>query len=236
MSHLPTVAVTSFLSMIFIRAFYWILGAALFSRACLAAENAALRQQLACYQRKRGRPRIAAADRLFWVLLKQLWSGWTSSLVMVQPDTVCRWHRQGFRSFCRWKSRRQGRPLIDAELRKLIRRMSRENPLWGAPRIRAELRLLGYEIAESTVARYMARRPVNPSPSWKTFLDKHARLSVAEPVRRAAGRLGATGVFGPLDHLGGGSPASRAQGILRLLQRSSPASRSGWRHAAWSRA
>ncbi|TWT77301.1 Integrase core domain protein [Posidoniimonas polymericola] len=161
--------------MIFVQAFYWLFRAALVPRACLVAENAALRQQLVCYQRKRGRPRIAGADRLFWVLLKQFWSGWKSSLVIVQPDTVCRWHRQGFRILWRWKSRRQGRPLIDAELRALIRRMSRENPLWGAPRIRAELRLLGYEIAESTVARYMVRRRGNPSPGWKTFLANHSQ-------------------------------------------------------------
>ncbi|TWT72844.1 Integrase core domain protein [Posidoniimonas polymericola] len=161
--------------MIFVRAMYWTLKAAVAPRACLAAENAALRQQLACYKRKRGRPRIAAPDRLFWVMLKRFWSGWRSSLVIVQPDTVCRWHRQGFRLFWKWKSRRGGRPLIDAEVRALIRQMSRENPLWGAPRIRAELRLLGYEVAESTVAHYMVRRRGNPSPGWKTFLANHSK-------------------------------------------------------------
>ena len=141
----------------------------------LAAENLALRQQLAILEQKAKRPRLRQRDRIFWVWLSRLWKGWRSVLVIVQPDTVVRWHRQGFRFYWRWKSRtaRIGRPRIDAEIRDLIRQMSRENPTWGAPRIQSELHLLGYMIAESTVARYMTRNRKPPSQTWRTFLDNH---------------------------------------------------------------
>ena len=114
---------------------------------------------------------------MFWVWLSRLWSEWQSVLVVVQPATVVGWHRQGFRLYWRWKSRggKLGRPCVDRRLQSLIRRMSRENPLWGAPRIQAELRLLGYELAESTVALYMDCRSKPPSPTWKTFLANHAK-------------------------------------------------------------
>ena len=107
----------------------------------LAAENLALRQQLAILEQKAKRPRLRQRDRIFWVWLSRLWKGWRSVLVIVQPDTVVRWHRQGFLFYWRWKSRtaRIGRPRIDAEIRDLIRQMSRENPTWGAPRIQSEL-------------------------------------------------------------------------------------------------
>ncbi len=146
------------------------------SRAALAAENLALRQQLAILQRSRPRPRLRWRDRRFWVVLSRLWRGWRSALVIVEPETVVRWHRTAFRWYWRWKSRRKsGRPTLAAGVRQLIRRLARENPLWGAPRIRAELRLLGHEVAESTVAKYMARRKDKPpSPTWKAFLNNHA--------------------------------------------------------------
>lgn len=110
----------------------------------LAVENLALRQQLAVLHGKQKRPRIRQLDRIFWVWLSRLWSNWRSALLIVQPDTVVRWHQQGFRLYWRWKSRKKpvGRPKIDAEIRKQIRRMSREKPLWGTPRIRSELRRL----------------------------------------------------------------------------------------------
>jgi len=93
----------------------------------------------------------------------------------VQPDTILRWHRAGFRAYWRWKSRGQpGRPKIDRELRELIRRMSKENQLCGAPRIHGELLKLGFEIAESTVSKYMIKRRGPPSQSWRTFLRNHA--------------------------------------------------------------
>ena len=145
------------------------------SRAAIAAENQALRQQLGVLQRSVKRPPLRKRDRVFWVWLSQLWADWRSCLVIVKPDTVIRWHREGFRLYWRWKSRKRrlGRPRIDAEIRRLIRRMSRENPLWGAPRIHSELALLGYEIAESTVAKYVKRCSPPPSQTWRTFLENH---------------------------------------------------------------
>ena len=99
---------------------------------------------------------------------------------VVEPATILRWHRAGFRSYWLWKSRkRAGRPRIDRELRDLIRRMSRENPLWGAPRIHGELLKLGFELAESTVSKYMIRRRRPPSQSWRTFLRTHAEAIAA---------------------------------------------------------
>ncbi len=143
-------------------------------RAELAMENLALRQQLAILEQTAKRPRLRTRDRVFWVWLSRLWSSWRSCLVIVQPDTVTRWHRQGFKLYWRWKSRREaGRPKIDTEIRRMIRRMSRENPLWGVPRIQSELALLGYTVAESTVAKYKIRRPRPPSQTWRAFLDNH---------------------------------------------------------------
>jgi len=108
------------------------------------------------------------------VWLSRLWFDWRSSLMIVNPETVIRWHREGFRLYWRWKSRSTpGRPKIAAEIRSLIRRMSRENATWGAPRIHSELQLLGYTVAESTVAKYMFRHRKPPSQTWRTFLDNH---------------------------------------------------------------
>ena len=105
----------------------------------------------------------------------QLFPSILSAIIVVKPETVIRWHRRGFRAYWRWKSRRRGgRPRIDREVRNLIRRMNKENPLWGAPRIHGELLMLGITVAESTVARYMARRQGPPSQGWKTFLRNHA--------------------------------------------------------------
>jgi putative transposase len=143
----------------------------LISRSALAAENLALRQQLAVLRRSVRRPRLRRYDRVFWAWLSRLWVGWKGTLVIVSPATVVGWHRQGFRLWWRWKSRgRDGRPRIDAEVCRLIRRMARDSPLWGAPRIQAEPRLLGHDVAESTVAKYMGRRSKDPSPSWRSFL------------------------------------------------------------------
>ena len=144
------------------------------SRAALVAENLALRHQIVILQRSVKRPRLHRRDRIFWVWLSRLWRGWRSSLIVVQPETVIRWHRQGFRLYWRWKSRsRCGRPKLDAEIRALIRRMSRENPTWGRRRIRSELHLLGYEVAELTVAKYMVRGRKPPSQGWRVFLKNH---------------------------------------------------------------
>ena len=113
------------------------------NRLDLATENLALRQQLAILQRSARRPRLRVRDRIFWVWLSKLWSHWRSALLVVKPDTVVRWHRQGFRLYWRRKSRRGGRPRTEKEIRQLIRQMSQENATWGAPRIQSELALLG---------------------------------------------------------------------------------------------
>ena len=108
-------------------------------------------------------------------MLARLWKNWREVLVIVQPETVISWHGQGFRLYWRWKSkaRQCGRSQIDKEMRDLIRSMSEENPLWGAPRIQAELHLLGYDVAESTVAKYHVTSTKPPSQTWRTFLDNH---------------------------------------------------------------
>jgi transposase InsO family protein len=150
------------------------------NRSALVAENLALRQQLAVLSRSTKRPRLRQRDRIFWVWISKLWRGWRSALVVVQPDTVVRWHRRGFKLYWRWKSRNRGRPSIDPVIRSLIRRMPRENSLWGAPRIRAALVLLGHDVAESTIAKYMVRpRPGPPSQTWRSFLKNHMDCTAA---------------------------------------------------------
>ena len=132
------------------------LRAMLIPRLHLAVENLALRQQLAVFKQSVKRPKLRPRDRAFWVLLSGLWPNWRSALAIVQPETVIRWHRQGFKLYWRWKSKpgsKPGCPPIEREIRSLIQRMSRENPTWGAPRILSELLLLGHEVAEATVAK-----------------------------------------------------------------------------------
>ena len=150
------------------------------NQADLAAENLVLRQQLAVLEQSSKRPRLRNRDRIFWTWIARLWSNWRSVLVIVQPETVIRWHQKGFKLYWRWKSRgRSGRPKIDVEIRKLIRRMSKENPLWGTPRIRSELQLLGYEASKATVDKYRVRHRQPPSQTWRTFLDNHLTDIVA---------------------------------------------------------
>ena len=149
-------------------------------RADLATENLALRQQLAVLTERKRRPRLRWRDRIFWALLARFWSNWRSVLMIVQPETVVRWHRQGFKLYWRWKSRaKPGRPSIEAEIRSLIRRMSRENPSWGVPRIQSELALLGHTASEATVRKYRIRHRNPPSQTWRAFLDNHVRDIVA---------------------------------------------------------
>ena len=157
------------------------LRALLSGSAAIALENLALRHQLAVLQRSVRRPRLSRWDRILWVWLSRVWASWRSNLVIVQPATVLAWHRRGFQRYWRWKSKAKpvGRPRLDPELRQLIRRMARENPTWGRRRIRAELALLGYEVAELTVAKYMHRTSPRPSPTWRAFLTAHARDIVA---------------------------------------------------------
>ena len=146
------------------------------SKGRLEAEIVILRHQLNVLRRRTPtRPRLTLVDRLILVWLYRLRPSVLSAVVIVRPETVVRWHREGFRLYWRWKSRaRGGRPRIPSELRRLIREMSLANPLWGAPRIHGELLKFGIEIAQSTVAKYMARGRRPPSQSWKTFLRNHA--------------------------------------------------------------
>jgi transposase InsO family protein len=138
----------------------------------LEAENAALRHQLIVLRRKvRGRAQLTNNDRRFFVQLYRWFPSILQVLMIIRPDTLVRWHQAGFRRYWRWKSRtRGGRPQIETELCVLIRRMSVENPLWGAPRIHGELLKLGLELAQSSVAKYMVKRRGPPSQSWRTFL------------------------------------------------------------------
>src|ERR1022692_3351415 len=146
------------------------------SKSRLEAENAVLRHQLIILRRKmQGRVRLTDNDRWFFVQLYRWFPSILTVLTIIQPDTLVRWHRAGFRCYWRWKSRsRGGRPQIETELRALIRRMSVENPLCGAPRIQGELLKLGFEVAQSSVAKYMVRRCRPPSQGWRTFLRNHA--------------------------------------------------------------
>jgi transposase InsO family protein len=146
------------------------------SKNRLEAENAALRHQVIVLRRKvRGRVRLTNNDRWFFVQLYWWFPSILQVLTIVRPETLVRWHRAGFRRYYRWKSRpRGGRPQIETDLRALIRRMSIENPLWGAPRIHGELLKLGFEVAQSSVAKYIIKRRGPPSQGWRTFLRNHA--------------------------------------------------------------
>jgi len=129
------------------------------SRSNLILENLALRQQLTVQQRTIKRPKLKRKDRIFWAWLSRIWPQWKSALIVVKPGIVIKWHRRGFKLYWRWKSRpsKVGRPRISKEIRDRIRQMSQENPTWGAPRIQSELKLLGFEIADSTVPKYLIR-------------------------------------------------------------------------------
>jgi transposase InsO family protein len=146
------------------------------SKSQLAAENAALRHQLIVLRRKvRGRAQLTNSDRWFFIQLYRWFPLILEALTIIRPETLVRWNRLGFRCYWRWKSRpRRGRPQIETDLRGLIRRMSIENPLWGAPRIHGELLKLGFEVAQSSVAKYMVKRRGPPSQGWRTFLRNHA--------------------------------------------------------------
>ena len=169
--------------MIFVIGLWTVLRAVLFGSAAIALENMSLRHQLRVIQRSVSRPHLSRSDRVLWVWLSRVWVGWRSSLAIVQPATVLAWHPRGFQLYWRWKSRTKpvGRPRLDPEVRHrhLIRRMARENPTWGRRRIQAELALLGYDVAELTVAKYMLRASPRPSPTWRAFLTAHARDLVA---------------------------------------------------------
>ena len=152
------------------------------SSAELRLENLALRHQLGVLRRSAPKQlKLTPADRIFWVCLRRVWADWKSALLIVKPATVIAWHRKGFRLFWSWKIRhgKRGRPAVPQQIRDLIRMMSRNNPLWGAPRIHGELLKLGIEITEPTVAKYMLRGSKPPSQRWRTFLENHVKSMVS---------------------------------------------------------
>jgi putative transposase len=151
------------------------------TRAAMHVEVLALRHQLLVLGRSRPRRlRLGRADRWLWACVSRVWSGWRMAVVIVKPETVVAWHRQGFRLLWTFKSRRRvGRPPVAADARALIRKLAQENPLWGAPRIHGELLTLGVQVSQATVAKYLAGRGTPPSQSWRTFLTNHVQQIVA---------------------------------------------------------
>jgi putative transposase len=154
------------------------------ARRSLLLENLALRQQLAALKRRRRRPRLSLFDKLFWVLARRFWSGWKQTLIVVNPETVVQWHRAGFRLY--WKliskvRRPIGRRQTPKEVRELIFRMVAENPTWGAPRIHGELLMLGFDVSERTISRWMRRAPRDPERAkrWLAFLRNHREAIAA---------------------------------------------------------
>ena len=136
----------------------------------------ALRQQLTVHQRQNPRPKLQRRDRLFWIWLCRHWAGWRSALVMVKPETVPRWHREGYKRYWRYRSKgRPGRPRIPWKHIELIRRISSDHPEWSADRIALILRLkLGVDHAPSTVRRYMVETGPPPGSTWREFVASHA--------------------------------------------------------------
>ncbi len=154
------------------------------TRRRLLLENLALRQQLAVLKRKHARPRLAALDKLFWVLVRRFWSEWKQALIILGPETVVRWHRSGFAMY--WRAISRGRRIVgrrrtSQEVRDLIFRMVAENSTWGAPRIHGELLMLGFDISERTISRWMKRAPRDPGPAkrWLAFLRNHREAIAA---------------------------------------------------------
>ena len=154
------------------------------ARRSLLLENLAFRQQLAALKRRRPRPRLTVFDKLFWVFARKYWSGWKQALIVVNPETVVRWHRLGFALYWRVisKARRVvGRKRISKEVRDLIFRMAAGNPTWGAPRIHGELLMLGFNVSERTISRWMKRVPRDPERAkrWLAFLRNHREAIAA---------------------------------------------------------
>src|SRR6266851_3232566 len=167
------------------------------SRTSLLLESIALRHQIAVLERCRTRrPCFRRFDRLFWILLSRWWSDWRESLVIVQPETVLRWGREGwsalrkYRSHGRWRG---GRPRVLSEVRGLIARMARENFLWGAPRIHGELLMLGFSVSQATVSRYLPAPGRRPRQSWRTFLRNQASAFGQYSEERSDGYAGPQG-------------------------------------------
>ena len=151
------------------------------SRLAMQMELIALRHQVAVYKQSISRPKLRPTDRLLWVWLSRLWSGWQHALTFVQPRTVITWQHKRFRDHWRRVSQRgkPGRPKLTKDVRELIRAMWQANPTWGSPRIVGELRKLGIDVAKSTVEKYRVRPRKPPSPTWKTFLNDHVKELIA---------------------------------------------------------
>src|SRR6266851_871231 len=142
------------------------------SRRSLLLENLALRQQLTVLKRKHPKPKLRMLDILFWVVTRRFWSGWKQSLIVVTPETVVRWHRAGFRlywSFISKVRKRVGRKRLSKEVKDLIFRMVAENPTWGAPRIHGELLMLGFDVSERTISRWLRKETRDPEPAKRLF-------------------------------------------------------------------
>jgi hypothetical protein len=154
------------------------------SQKSLLLENLALRQQLSVLKRRHPRPRLALLDRLFWLIVRRCWSGWKQALLVVTPETVVRWHRAGFRWYWMLMSK-AGKPLgrrpLSQAVRDLIFQMVAANPTWGAPRIHGELLMLGFDVSERTISRWMKRTQRNPDPArrWLAFLRNHKEAIAA---------------------------------------------------------
>jgi transposase InsO family protein len=153
-------------------------------RGSVVLENLVLRQQLTVLKRRDPRPSLSLLDKLFWVAVRRFWSQWKQALIVVSPETVVRWHRTGFRLYWRLISKVRkpnGRRQTPKEVRGLIFRMVRENPTWGAPRIHGELLMLGFDVSERTISRWMKRAPRNPEPAkrWLAFLRNHREAIAA---------------------------------------------------------
>jgi hypothetical protein len=154
------------------------------SRRDLVFENFVLRQQLAVLKRRHPRPKLDLLDRLVWVAVRRFWSQWKQVLIIITPETVVRWHRAGFRLYWTLISRVKkplGRRQTPTEVRHLIFQMVAENPTWGAPRIHGELLMLGFDISERTISRWMKRAPRDPEPAkrWLAFLRNHREAIAA---------------------------------------------------------
>src|SRR5262245_44728272 len=152
-------------------------------REDLVLENLALCQQLLALHVKRPRRRLTVSHKLFWIALRSLWSGWKKPLILVTPRTVVDWHRAGFRLYWKWRSRAKplgGMKPTSIEIRALVFRMAKENPTWGAPRIHGELLMLGFNLSETTVSRWLRQAPRTPNPAKRgfTFLRNH-RAAIA---------------------------------------------------------
>jgi hypothetical protein len=159
------------------------------SRRSLLLENLALRQQLAVWKRRHRRPRLNGFDKFFWLTTRRIWSEWKNSLIVVTPETVVGWHRAGFRLYWKLISRVRkpvGRKRLPRQVRHLIFRIVAENPTWGAPRIHGELLMLGFDVSERTISRWMRKAPRDPEPAKRrpAFLRNHREAIAATKSQR----------------------------------------------------